>query len=443
MSLPGPRRLVPRVAPRLDRCLAFLAALSSAGPGCANVAGLSDLEVVDCVEGDCDASTATDTSPKGDGDATFDADTMVDGDSAVADDVTEAGDVPVPTDGVTPDVRDAVTFDTSGCEAEGALLNCGGCGRRCDTTTGTPSCTGGKCSYVCVDGKLDCDQSAFNTNGCETSKTSPFSCGSCDNVCDTSRSNPDPTTPCDGTKCRYASCKPGFLNCDTSGVDKNGCETAISAANCGACGTQCDTTTGTPSCSGAKCSYVCNGTKADCEQSGTNTNGCEADRTNVNNCGTCGQVCTPFNASLASCDGTKCIYSCNKGFTNCEAAPALGGCTCETSTGTPGCCGTGCQTKHVNGLGQDYFDCVAVGTYDSVQAEKAKAAWVATQGGTLNNVTSAQCTTGGQTSQCAVAQYPTACALWCYTAGTPFLGLASVTTTEACQCPTLSTSTWN
>src|ERR1019366_10654652 len=97
------------------------------------------------------------------------------------------------------------------------------------------------------------------------------------------------------------------------------CGPTSSVQNCGACGQACDTTTGTPSCNGVTCSYTCAAGRADCDLATPDTNGCEC--------------------------------------------------------ATPSCCaGGGCQMTHSNGVGQSYYDCMALGTYTSAQAMAACAA---------------------------------------------------------------------
>src|SRR5262249_18288310 len=63
-----------------------------------------------------------------------------------------------------------------------------------------------------------------------------------------------------------------------------------------------------------------------------------------------------------------------KGYANCKkpAAPqADDGCECAT----PGCCATFCQNTHMNGLGQPFYDCVAVGVHNETQATEAARAY--------------------------------------------------------------------
>jgi hypothetical protein len=81
---------------------------------------------------------------------------------------------------------------------------------------------------------------------------------------------------------------------------------------------------------------------------------------------------------VASCNGTTCSYTCNAGASDCDkaTAPDTDGCECPT----PGCCGTGCDTTHVNGLGEDYYDCNPLDTYEETTAMEACVAYAASQG---------------------------------------------------------------
>jgi hypothetical protein len=114
---------------------------------------------------------------------------------------------------------------------------------------------------------------------------------------------------------------------------------------------------------------------------------------------------------------------------------------------SPGCCnsGTACQTKHSNGAGQSFFDCVALGTINATQADKARAAWIASRG-TPTQTGLVECQNGGDKSDCSAVVYAGACAMWCY-GGTQFRAKAHVNTTNnLCYCPGSSigtTGTWN
>jgi hypothetical protein len=85
--------------------------------------------------------------------------------------------------------------------------NCGGCGIGCpgaqdDTANGGPTCTGGRCGYLCYVGFADCDHRL--DNGCEvTTGSDPKNCGGCGIKCDSSRGQ-----PCVEGKCLTKPCGP-------------------------------------------------------------------------------------------------------------------------------------------------------------------------------------------------------------------------------------------
>jgi len=270
--------------------------------------------------------------------------------------------------------------DTDGCETSLATAaNCGACGKACDTTDSQgASCDDGTtCSYTgCNSGYADCDTTPPDTNGCETKVAASATCNACGMACDTANSN---GATCQmgsgGATCKYTSCKANYANCNTTPPDTNGCETSTTtASNCGACGRACDTAHSTgPGCSGGNCTYTgCAKGYADCANAAPNTNGCESSLSSTTTCGACNAACNT-KTGAASCNGTTCSYQCNSGLFDCNAgnAPDTDGCECAT----PGCCGTGCETTHSDGVGQSFYDCNAAGSYNGSQAQAACTAY--------------------------------------------------------------------
>jgi hypothetical protein len=99
-------------------------------------------------------------------------------------------------------------------------------------------------------------------------------CTACGTACDTAHSV---GASCNGATCSYSGCASGRLDCDRTPPNANGCETVSSTSNCGVCGQACNTSTGAPSCLGISCSYVCNPGRADCNASAApDTDGCES-----------------------------------------------------------------------------------------------------------------------------------------------------------------------
>src|SRR5262249_22305765 len=146
--------------------------------------------------------------------------------------------------------------------------NCGTCGHACTVANGTGTCAASTCAVLtCAAGFADCD--GLYSNGCEASLNTTANCGMCGASCDL----PNASSICKTGACAITSCTGTFADCDND--PKNGCETnlATSPTHCGACGTVCNATNGTPSCATGSCSITCNPGFGDCD--GDPTNGCE------------------------------------------------------------------------------------------------------------------------------------------------------------------------
>jgi hypothetical protein len=121
--------------------------------------------------------------------------------------------------------------------------NCGGCTMACSTSHIARHCSAGSCDGTCLSGYGDCN-SDKRSDGCESPLDTVTNCGACGATCDSANSN---GASCVGSGCTYTSCKAGFLDCNKTAPDTNGCEcaTATTAAEgtAGCCGdgTQCQT----------------------------------------------------------------------------------------------------------------------------------------------------------------------------------------------------------
>jgi sugar lactone lactonase YvrE len=246
---------------------------------------------------------------------------------------------PTPPNGVAACVNGACTLGAcmagwancdgnaaNGCETQlGTTQNCGGCGGACPPPA---TCTGFVCQLSsCPAGYDDCDGNP--ANGCETSLDTIQNCGWCGNACSAAHGTP----ACVGGKCVVSTCDPGYADCDKN--PSNGCETALGATgscpcdalhgdcdhdpangcetsldtpqNCGACGASCSAPNGTPACDQGVCGIAsCDAGFADCDC--TVADGCEVDlRSDVNNCGGCGVVCTAPAGKTAACAAGQCV----------------------------------------------------------------------------------------------------------------------------------------
>ena len=163
------------------------------------------------------------------------------------------------------------------------------------------------------------------------------------------------------------------------------------------------------------------------------TDGCGATNT-VDNCSACGAVCDGGNATATSCTGATCQYSCKSGFSNCNTtAPDLNGCECATPT----CCGASCATTHMNGIGQNYYDCVEAGTYNQTQAAKACTAF------TNDQFACQQFGCVSDAGDMMICGPPDggSCACWTYTGLDT--GHVYKSGNSTCFCPSTNDLTWN
>lgn len=128
--------------------------------------------------------------------------------------------------------EDCNMINSDGCETNvnTDIVNCGACGTICSSNNAQPVCSSGTCIPVCNNGFADCD--GLSVTGCEANiLNSVLNCGICGRQCQTN--NLTLSNLCVGGFCK-PNCLPGFADCD--GNSANGCE---SVAPCG--GTLIDT----------------------------------------------------------------------------------------------------------------------------------------------------------------------------------------------------------
>ncbi len=228
---------------------------------------------------------------------------------------------------------------SNGCEVDlqTTLSSCGACGTACGETNAAAACVAGTCQLTCAAGFGNCDGNA--ANGCETDlSTTPADCGACGTTCGSING----IATCSSSTCGIV-CSAGFADCDGSLAD--GCEVNLAGdvANCGTCGNICGALNAAPFCTGGSCGFTCNAGFLDCN--GLPGDGCEV---NVNadpsNCGACGSVCAPANATGACSAGTCSVAACTGAFKDCNGLVA-DGCEVDTASSPSNCgaCGNVCS----------------------------------------------------------------------------------------------------
>lgn len=232
-----------------------------------------------------------------------------------------------------PNFDDCDFIPSNGCEIDlrTTVAHCGACTNRCTRAGATSACVASTCQIGSCDAlRDDCD--GVDSNGCETALDTVATCGSCTTAC--TRANATPT--CTGGTCAILSCNAGFGNCDT--IDSTGCERNLrTLTDCGGCNMACNLANGTETCSTGACRVMmCDAGYDNCD--GLHPNGCEVNlRTDVNNCGSCGNQC----GANAACVMGACM--CTGGYQDCDGATTRG---CETDPQTSrlncGGCGMAC-----------------------------------------------------------------------------------------------------
>ena len=157
-----------------------------------------------------------------------------------------------------------------------------------------------------------CSAAQKTCNGACVSKEDPaYGCGAGDCLpCSVAFAK---AATCKAGSCAAESCATGQGDCD--GDSANGCESSLSSpATCGACGTKC--LPGAALCSPTGCVSSCPGTLTECSSA------CIDTRTDINNCGQCGRKCAaPGNGDPVCLNGT-CTFTCRTGFGDCVDNPA-------------------------------------------------------------------------------------------------------------------------
>jgi hypothetical protein len=216
---------------------------------------------------------------------------------------------------------------------------CGTCTTRCTVTNGSPACVAGRCAVAsCTAPFADCNNDP--ADGCETNTSqSATHCGMCGRACMFANA----TGACTAGACTITACATNFLDCDTSPA--NGCEVdaRTDVMNCGMCGQRCAFANAAATCAGGMCAMgACNDGFADCDMNPAN--GCETPTTTIDNCGMCGRSCAFANAAALCSMGACAMGACREGFADCDMNIA-NGCEADLRTSTTHCgrCGGACR----------------------------------------------------------------------------------------------------
>lgn len=323
---------------------------------------------------------------------------------------------------------------STGCETPVSddPTNCGACGATCKNEHGATTCVDGACKPECATGYADCDGDP--KNGCETPvSTSLTDCGGCGMACALDHAE----EKCDAGVCKVVTCDAGFSNCD--GDAKNGCEADLSKPEtCGTCANKCSENGGKASCSAGKCSITCDAGRDDCKNGVTD--GCETDLdVSVGNCGMCGKVC-PSGGGTAACNDGKCgISSCTAPLEDCNGdAQTPGGDGCETnlSNDAKNCGGCGNACYYPNGSGRCVNKGCVIDKCDAGWADCTNAAGCETPLGTTTNCRTCgeSCSNAHGTTSCGATGCKPVCALgWGDCDGKPENGCeTSLTSADSC-----------
>jgi hypothetical protein len=289
---------------------------------------------------------------------------------------------------------------STGCET-GLMddaAHCGACDGVCQNEHGATSCETGKCTPVCATGYADCNGDA--NDGCETEISASLTdCGGCGATCALEHAE----ETCDAGVCKVTTCEAGFDNCD--GNAKNGCEADLTEPEtCGTCGNHCSDNGGTPSCEAGKCGITCSAGRDDCKNG--ISDGCEVDLSlSTANCGTCGKVC-PATGGTAVCNDGKCgISTCTDPFEDCDndaKVPGGNGCETNLSNDASNCGGCGNDCYYPNGIGKCKAKACSLDHCEAGYADCTAAAGCETALGTTANCRSCgeKCTNAHGTTAC-------------------------------------------
>lgn len=234
---------------------------------------------------------------------------------------------PTPPAGDDAGSRDAGSTDagspdaaTSACseglsECGGACVDlassaahCGDCATECSTDE---VCTAGACTLACGSDRTACD------GACVSTASDPVNCGACGHACATDE-------VCNTGTCALE-CSGGLVACGASCVDLS-----TDRDHCGDCTTACTAPDhAQPVCARSECAWECQGGFDDCD--GDPSNGCEADLSRPETCGSCASSCASGPGATAICESGACALACATDRVDCDG-DASNGCEVDATT---------------------------------------------------------------------------------------------------------------
>ena len=246
------------------------------------------------------------------------------------------------------------------CVPHSDTRNCGACGNRCGTETGTACCNGqcvnlltseGLCGTTCEAARACTGGEQCCGGACTDVSTSSTHCGACLS---------EGGATCQGADARC--CGGGCVTTRDNAAHCGSCSSCSMGQAC--CGTQCaDRATDPNHCNG--CGLTCQSAQACC-----GTSGCQTLTANDQHCGACNQNCATAFGAAGKCCGSGCVNkltnaaACGDSCTACTGvSPACCNGTCAdfASTATcracnvqctagQACCATGCKSLQTDAL---------------------------------------------------------------------------------------------
>ncbi|KAG0667694.1 hypothetical protein C6P46_000231 [Rhodotorula mucilaginosa] len=195
-------------------------------------------------------------------------------------------------------------------------LNCGAVGNVCDFSNGAGRCSSGVCTVT------SCSPGYYLVNNkCVVIdlQTDPQNCGTLSNVCPAVENG---VAGCDAGTCNIGSCNAGYAKVTTSWFfglfPKTFCQavnTDSDPKNCGSVGNVCPSSYlngGSSTCRDGRCQTSC----ADGFDFDFVFNFCRPVSDDDQNCGRCGQKCSIPNAATQICSRGQCkVTACASGYT--------------------------------------------------------------------------------------------------------------------------------